>query len=163
MGRRTLLTPEVEAKIILAVRAGAPLKVAAGSAGIGEQTLNEWLQRGRGTLRKRAANAAYAAFAANVDQAANETHTRIVGTITVAAQKNWQAAHAWIKLRHPEYYAERVEVSGPGGGPIPTEIAVTLEGMTDAELTRIAGRLRGRSAPGGDRGGADEAEETPEV
>ena len=111
-GRTTRLTPEIERQVILAISAGAPLKVAAGSAGIGVSTLGLWLQKGQEGRQP------YLGFMERVRDAQDRIHTRIVGTITTAALTNWTAAIAWIRLRWPEQYAERLEVTGAGGSPL---------------------------------------------
>jgi transposase len=52
-GRRSLLTPELQDKIVRVVKAGNYLKVAAQYNGVGESTLRLWLQRGRAAAAVR--------------------------------------------------------------------------------------------------------------
>ncbi len=122
-GRPTLLTPEVEDGILRAIRAGASLIVAAGTQGVGENTVHEWMARGEG-FDERPATEPYANFAKRVRLAQHETHARVVGTITRAALTSWEAARAWLRMRYPEQYAETLKMS------------VTLDVKAEAE--RIA-------------------------
>lgn len=149
MGRPTDLTPEVANGIILAIRTGVPMKVAAESQGIGASTLHEWRQRGEGTHPERDdPQGIYADFADRVTKAKAEAHILSVGTIRRAINAgSWQAAVAWIKLRYPEHYAERMEHSGPGGSPIALEIAQALEGLTEEELASIERHLATQGSP----------------
>ena len=52
-GRPTLLTKEVEDKLVAAVRSGAPLHLAAQHAGIAVRTFEQWLQMGREAIEDR--------------------------------------------------------------------------------------------------------------
>ncbi len=123
-GRPTLLTPEVEDGILRAIRAGASLIVAAGTQGVGEDTVQGWMTRGEGRDPDRPAIEPYVAFARKVRLAQHETHARVVGTITRAALTSWEAARAWLRMRYPEQYAETLKMS------------VTLDVKAEAE--RIA-------------------------
>ncbi len=148
MGRSTLLTPEVADGIILAIRAGAPLAVAAASQGVAESTFHEWVARGKGTDSMRPAEPVYAEFAERVGVAEAEAHIRIVGAVTQFAMKNPATGQGWLRMRYPKHYAERTEVSGPEGGPLATEISGVMEGMTDSELADALDRIaRSRAAP----------------
>lgn len=52
-GRPTLLTPEVEKRLVDAVRLGAPVAIAAAHAGICENSFYNWSQAGREELEAR--------------------------------------------------------------------------------------------------------------
>lgn len=153
-GRRTRLTKAVADQIVLAVRTGAPLEVAAQSQGIPPATFWEWMARGESRDKDRPESPVYADFAERVRKAEAEIHLLTIGTIRSAAvnRGSWQAAQAWLRMRWSRHYAERTEVSGPGGGAIPLEIAGVLEGMTDDDLDRLARRLRSAGAGGGGEG-----------
>jgi hypothetical protein len=69
MARPTKLTPEVQAAIVEAIRAGSFDWVAAQAAGIDPATFREWMGRGDGRDPDRPATPQYAAFAAEVRQA----------------------------------------------------------------------------------------------
>ena len=59
-GRPTDLTPQAQAKIVLAIVGGNDNKVAAAHAGIGESTFYAWLERGRKERARLAASPASA-------------------------------------------------------------------------------------------------------
>ena len=128
------------------------MQVAAASQGIDDKTLYDWLRAGRGETSKIQPDAELMAqladFSERVAVAKAEAHVMAVGTIRQAIVKgNWQAAVAWIKMRYPQHYAERMEVSGPGGGPIAMEIAQALEGLTEEELASIEAHLASSGDP----------------
>jgi transposase-like protein len=90
-GRRTLLTPAVQSRILEAIRQGAFAWVAAASAGISPSTFFEWLRRGEGTDPDRPSTAEFAAFAAEVRQA--EAEARLAAEIAVRQQNPL----AWLR------------------------------------------------------------------
>lgn len=55
MGRRPLLTPEVEEQLVKATASGVPVEIAAEAAGIAKSTFMAWLQRGRDEEERLAA------------------------------------------------------------------------------------------------------------
>lgn len=149
MGRPTELTPEIANGIILALRTGAPIEVAAESQGVAAATFYEWVRRGEGTHPTRPSTPAYAEFAERVARAKAEAHLLAVGTIRGAINRgSWQAALAWLKMRYPKDYAERFEHTGPEGSPIAVEIAQALEGLSEEELASIEQHLAASRAAG---------------
>lgn len=150
MGRRTRLTPEVADSIVTAVRTGAPLQVSAQAVGIPANTFWEWMARGEGVDHDRPSSPLYAEFAKRVRRAESEQHLLLVGVIRTAAvnRGNWEAARAYLKMRWSNIYAERSEVSGPGGSPIALDIAGTLEGLDDDALASLLDRLRSAETAG---------------
>lgn len=153
-GRTTRLTPEVADGIVLAVKTGAPLEVAAQSQGIPPSTFWQWMARGAGKDPEgRPATPVYVEFVERVRKAEAEIHLLTVGTIRSAITRgSWEASRAWLRMRWANHYAERTEVSGPEGKAIPLEIVGLLEGMSDADLDRILARLRAGGDPGGGEG-----------
>ena len=97
MARPTKLTPEVEALILKALKAGNFRSTAARLAGVRPATLHRWLERGdpAGT---RKADRPYRDFAEKVDQAMAEAEARDVTLISKAANEDWRAA-AWRLTR----------------------------------------------------------------
>ena len=156
MGRNTKLTKAIADAVVTAVKSGAPLEVAAQAVGVPPSTFWEWMARGEGRS-DRPSSPVYADFAERIRRAEAEIHILTIGTIRTAAVQrgSWEAARAWLRMRWPKHYAERTEVSGPEGGAIPVEIAGILEGMTDADLERLAAQLRAALPPGGGEGEAE--------
>jgi len=105
-----------------AIRGGNYANVAAQYAGIGESTYYEWLQRGR------EGESPFAEFAEAIKEAEAQAEVRNMALIQQAAQAGtWQASAWYLERRYPSRYGrrERLEHSGPEGGPI------TLRGIAD--------------------------------
>lgn len=68
-GRRTTLTPALQAAIVAAIRAGNAFGPACEAAGLSAWTGYEWMRRGRGDDPDRPWTPQYAAFAEAVRQA----------------------------------------------------------------------------------------------
>lgn len=124
------MTPEVQERIVSAIRAGNYLETAAAYAGIGETTLHRWMQQGA----TDESDVIYREFREAVERARAEAEVRTVALIQQAAPQSWQAAAWYLERSHPKRWArrEKVEMSGPEGGPI------TLQGL--AELMGVAKR-----------------------
>ncbi len=75
MPRLTKLTPETHATIIRYVRGGCYLETACAAAGIGTQTMRDWLKRAEGKP-----NSIYGKFAADVEEALGHDEARTVMT-----------------------------------------------------------------------------------
>ena len=103
MGRPTKLTPEVQAKVVEALRLGAPRKLAAEYAGIAYDTLREWCLR-RGP--------AYVAFAVALKEAESKGSVAALAKIQKAATDGqWQAAAWLLERRDPENFGRRQVVA----------------------------------------------------
>lgn len=107
-------TPEREAAIMNALRAGNTRRAAAEFAGVDHATFYRWLERDA-TLRD------------DVIKAEADAEVRFLNQIAKAAvDGTWTAAAWWLERRRPEAYARRdrteskVELTGKDGGPIRT-------------------------------------------
>jgi hypothetical protein len=97
VGRPPALTPEVEARIVAAVSAGAHLSVAARAAGVSRQTLHRWRARGAAE-----AEGPYHELARALERAEAEAELRQVAQIARAAQSEWRAGAWLLSRRAPE-------------------------------------------------------------
>ena len=116
---KTKQTPERIAAIIQALEAGMTRRAAAAHAGIHHSQFYRWLDADA-TLRD------------DIEKAESKAESRFLLRIAEAATKGtWQAAAWWLERRHPKDYAlkNRVEMSGPEGGPIRT----VADGLNDQE------------------------------
>ena len=105
MARPTKLTADVKNCIILAVRAGNYLKVAAASASVCEATLHRWLTDKRPLYR---------AFAADVRQAIAEHEVLLVGRITQATPDNPGVGLRLLERRYPQHWGRaRADLTQP--------------------------------------------------
>lgn len=105
IGRPTLLNDIVGQRIVDAVKAGLPWKLAAQAAGIGWSTLKEWKARGRDGEEP------YAAFLARLERADGEAAKGAMALVLAAAAdpKHWTAAAWMLERRHPELFALKRE------------------------------------------------------
>lgn len=112
-----MFTPERREIILRAVRSGMPQKHAAALAGVTEATLARWLARGRAA---EPGDEEFVEFYEEMQKARAAFVLANLAHISQAAQAGtWQAA-AWLLERsYPgDFGRTRVEVTGPGGGPI---------------------------------------------
>lgn len=135
MAQGRAVTEETTDKLLAALRLGMTRRAAAAAAGIGKSTLYRMLGNDQdgtlGTLIEKAEGEAEATFSAIVANAA-------------ADPKNWTAAAWWLERRHPADYAkrERVEMTGPDGGPIESrDVTGTLSDTDLRAALREAERI----------------------
>jgi len=145
-GRPTKLTPALANKIVALVRNGNFRETACAAAGIGSQTLRDWLKMG---ARGREP---YKTFSFELDEAEATAEALGVGAILSQAKKDFRAATWWLEHRFQERWGgkQRVELTGHDGGPV--QIADTnLNSLSNEQLRRIAAGLpiddEGESSP----------------
>jgi transposase len=133
MARPTKLTPELQERIVKAVRAGNYAEAAARANGISASTYYRWLQRG--ALND---SGAYRDFGEAVRQAEAEAEVHAVAILRRAMGEDWRAALAYLERRHPGRWRRHTstELTGKDGGPLRTEStpAIDLKNLTDEEL-----------------------------
>jgi hypothetical protein len=103
-GRPTKLTPEVQKKIVDAIRAGNYMETAAAYAGISKDTFYRWLRRGA-----RARNGIYKNFHDAVEKALAESEVRDVMIIANAAATDWKAAAWRLERKFPERWGKKTQ------------------------------------------------------
>jgi hypothetical protein len=101
-GRPTKLTPEVQKKIVDAIRAGNYMETAAAYAGISKDTFYRWLKRGA-----RAKSGIYKNFHDAVEKALAESEVRDVMIIANAAATDWKAAAWRLERKFPERWGKK--------------------------------------------------------
>ena len=101
-GRPTRLTPDVEERILHAIKLGASRADAAQFAGVGERTLREWLRLGAEEVE-----GPHATLRARVLEAEGNVKVTLVGSVLKAAMKDWRAALALLQCRHPAEYGDK--------------------------------------------------------
>lgn len=99
-GRPTKLTPEVQEKIVSAIRAGNYAQVAARYAGIGETTFYAWMKRGREAKRGK-----FAEFQKAVKKAESDAEVRCVALMHKHMETNWTAAMTFLERKFPDRWA----------------------------------------------------------
>jgi hypothetical protein len=144
-GRPSKRTPEVEAHIIEGLQKGYTKAAAAGAAGIGYSTLNEWEH-------------AFPEFAEAVQKAEGRAKARLIDKVNAA--KSWQASAWMLERRWPAEFARResLEMTGKDGGPIEHR---SVSDLPDHEKQALADAIQNHlreqdaataeAAPAGDR------------
>lgn len=126
MGRPSKYTDAVGLKIVEQIRKGMPVKFAAALAGVGEQTLRDWLAKGEAESPPDA-DEPLVSFALLYREAEAEHAGEMLAKIDGDA-KGWQR-HAWaLERRFPREFAQRklLEHTGADGGPIETSAAAVV-------------------------------------
>ena len=126
MGRKLKLTPELQTRVVNAIKAGNYAFIAAEMAGISKTTYYRWLE----TAEKPNAEAKYRDFRDAVKEAEAQAEVASVALIRQAAQNGtWQAAAWYLERKHADRWGRndkvRQEVSGPEGKPIEVTDAKT--------------------------------------
>jgi hypothetical protein len=119
-GRQTKLTPELQDRILAALRAGNYQETAAVYGGISRDTFYYWLERGRDEPES-----IYSDFSDAVEKAKADAEVRDVALIDKAAHDgSWQAAAWKLERKFPNKWGRvnRTEISGPDGAPVKVDI-----------------------------------------
>lgn len=150
-------TPEVRASILASLHAGRTRRGACAQAGITDRTLRRWLIDPR---------PGFAAFAVQVTKAEDANEFDYLEKIKGAAGEDWRAAAWYLSKRNPDDWGERqkLEHSGPGGGPIEVRslvinelsklLSVVQSECSEEQYKRVLRRLTSRaSEPGAEEAG----------
>lgn len=128
-GRPSTFTPEVDEKLVGAVRAGNFRQVAAGYAGVPYRTLSSWLRQGR-----LCRDGPFGDFCHRFIEAERSAEIDMVEVVVSAARRG-DARHAewWLERKHPARWSQRIQVT------IDEELSSFLA-MCKAELDEVAYR-----------------------
>ncbi len=126
MGRPSKFTPEREAAILEAVRAGNYLETAAHLSGISKTTLYEWRDH-------------YPNFANALEKARAEAEANCIALVKSAAIENWQAAAWWLERSFPDKYGRRTRVEHGG------EVTIHEQSDFDKEIAALLDEMARRS------------------
>ncbi|MCH9647761.1 MAG: hypothetical protein K0U98_05950 [Deltaproteobacteria bacterium] len=135
-GRRTKLTPEVQTKIVTAIRAGNYACVAAEYAGITEATFYGWLRRGR-----EAGKGIYFEFLQSVKGAEREAEVRAVALVQKHMEGNWTAAMTFLERKFPQRWGRRDRLSIDVD---PREALAQLLGASPDEIETVVDEVAGK-------------------
>jgi len=129
MARPTKLTPERQEKIIQAILAGNYLETAAEYAGIGRETVYEWIARGEGRGKRGAKNnLMFTRFACAVREAIAQAEVRAVDIIQEGFANDPKLALDYLARRHPERWGKRDTVT------VFRQLVLQVRGMSNDEL-----------------------------
>jgi hypothetical protein len=105
--RTTLkLTPEVEKRLLQALKVGTPFRYACTFAGISHTTAYRWQKQGRED-RENHKRSKRRSFMEKVERAEAEAVTRGLGEIALQGKSDWRAWAWWLEHRHPEEFGDR--------------------------------------------------------
>ena len=118
-GRHSKLTPEVQERIVSAIRGGNYLEVAAQYAGIDSGTLHRWMKK----ANDPEADDRYRQFRDAVESARSAAEVRNVALIQQAANDGtWQAAAWYLERTAWQRWGRRTMVTGDAGEAIKVEV-----------------------------------------
>lgn len=115
-GRQSKYNAERHKKIVKAVRKGNSLATAGRLAGLGKDTINDWLVHGR---KHQEQYPEFAKLVADIEQAQAEREAEHVAKIERAAladgPKDWQAAAWMLERKNPQDWGrkDKVQVEAP--------------------------------------------------
>ena len=109
-GRPTKWTPELQAEVVAALKAGNYLETACLRVGISRQTLHNWLNRGR------TGEAPYDGFLDAVEKAEAWAEVHALALIETAARDGvWQAAAWKLERKHQDRWGrQRMDMQHSG-------------------------------------------------
>jgi len=112
MGRPSKLTPEVQKKIVDAIKLGSYAEVAAALAGVHPGTYYRWMQLG-----EAASSGKYYEFRESVKEANAFSEAYAIAMVRKAMPENWQAAMTYLERRFPDRWTrmQRLEHTGAQG------------------------------------------------
>lgn len=152
MARPDKLVPEVEQRILDAVRAGAPLRDAAEHAGVDERTVHRWRERGE---QPRAAPK-FRDFAQGLRRARAGAKVGAIAAVRRAMRDDWRAAAWYLERCFPEEWGRRCarERAGPPDGAAEPDAPIRYD-RVEEEVERTLAEARRKweaERPGRDAG-----------
>lgn len=150
MGRPSKLNPDLQGRIVNALRAGAYLDEAARSCGLAPSTFHAWRARGNAELdqlashegrvtraeqKRRALEQPFVDFVLAVDEALAAAEIHAVAIVRGAMKDDWRSAAWYLERRHPDRWRRRTthEVEqGDPDKPLAVEVEVGEKVVTDA-------------------------------
>lgn len=132
MSRPTKLTPQLQDKIVQAVKAGNYAQIAAQYAGIGTTTFFRWMQQGAEEEK-----GIYREFREAIKVAEAEAEVRAVAIIQRQMPESWQAAMTYLERKHPDRWKRRDELD--------------IKRLPTDQLLELAAAVEGRIESAGDR------------
>lgn len=144
-GRPGKLTPELQARLCLAIADGNYYEAACRAAGIGYNTFRAWMRRG-----KRARQGKYRAFREAVLGAEAAAEAAVVQQWRAQIPENWQAARDFLARRFPSRWGpkDKHEVTGKDGGPLLGSLEDMVAALQQAKRNGPTPEANGHAAPG---------------
>jgi transposase len=146
VARPTKLTPEVQERIVAAIRAGNYAGPATRSAGVSEASFYRWMSRG-----EKAKSGIYRDFHEAIRRAEADAEVHAVAVIRKEiADGDWRAAATFLERRFPDRWRRQQSIEHDGR----QRLVVETEDLADPELRKelraLASRLAGAREDGSD-------------
>lgn len=134
----TLLTPDLQRKLVTLIKVGNYAEVAARACGISKDTFYKWLLRGG------KGEEPFKSLADAVEHAAAESESRDVLHMAKHASRHWQAAAWRLERKNPKKWGRKdsLELTGDDEKPIAVRGAKVDMGRLTAEERATLMRLR---------------------
>lgn len=133
-GRLTKFNPEMGEAIAQLVEVGIPLATAARASGVAASTFFRWMKCGREAKR-----GLHRRFYKRMMEARAKSEARMVGIISLSAERDWRAAAFLLERRNPEAWGQRSKTVLAGDTKAPLFMtAITPEKAHGELLRRLA-------------------------
>lgn len=137
VGRPDKLTPELQRRLVEAMRAGVSKEVAARYAGISRSTLHRWLSLADVDVRFRE-------LKEELERAEAEAEVHAAAILRRAMPDDWRAAVAFLERRHRGRWSKHAPTPARGTGDgLKTDPDIDV---TDPEARRMLSEILRRSA-----------------
>jgi len=103
-GRPSKLTPELQAEMIVLLKAGNFVETTCGTVGIDKSTYYDWMKKGKNSNHPKNK---YRKFQEAVEQAMAWSEARNVALITKLSEENWRAAAWMLSRKHPDKWGKK--------------------------------------------------------
>ncbi|MBD2082267.1 hypothetical protein [Leptolyngbya sp. FACHB-17] len=136
MARPTKLTPELQERLLQAIRIGASLKTACAFVGIDYSTFRMWMQRGEGTHKTRKSDRVYVEFVEAVRHVEAVLEVEMLTAWRSHTKENWKAAAEFLARRFPERWSPSATVRLLVDREVEAELNLLFDAlMNDPELS----------------------------
>jgi hypothetical protein len=132
-GRQSLLTDELEERVLSAIRAGNFRNVAAQWAGISLRTFKDWMKKGKLKPASR-----QGIFCTRVIEAEKGAEMRMVALIMKAATSDAKHAQWWLERKHSARWGRKDTYRHDVGMDVTSNGASLLTGLSLQELKALA-------------------------
>lgn len=131
VGRPPIISPEIIETICQSIRAGNYLEPSAALAGVSTRVCYNWIKRGRAEIDRiskskrakvRERERLYVDFVRAIKESDAMAEARDVATISLAAEKQWQAAAWRLERKHNDRWGRRNTVHEGEANPTPASI-----------------------------------------
>ncbi len=143
MARPSKLTPEVQKRLVEAIKAGNYYEAACGFAGIGYSTFRRWMIRG-----EKAKSGKYRQFWEAVTRAELEAEVRMVAQWQKHMPEDYRAIRDFLERRFPDRWGRqyKVDMKQDIKGQVELKNDIAKRVIADEEATELAHKLLERLA-----------------